>query len=69
MKQYIVSPWDFEMDVRADVYPAEPMTADHPAAPPLADIFHVFVGGVDILEMLSKAQIERLEDHVLRTLD
>lgn len=68
MKTYTVSPWDFEMEVKADVDPGESMTFDHPGSPAMADIFHVYVGGVDILEMLSKEQVKRLEDHVLRQL-
>lgn len=69
MKTYIVNPWGFDLTVHADVYPGEPMTWDYPGAPPLADIFHVFVGGVDIAEMLSSAQFARLEDHILRAED
>lgn len=66
MKTYIVSPWDFEMQIKADIDSGEPMTFDHPGAAPCCDIFHVYVGGVDILEMLSEAQMRRIEDHVLR---
>jgi hypothetical protein len=35
----------------------------------MADIFHVYVGGVDIAEMLNNAQFARLEDHILRAED
>lgn len=69
MKTFIVSPWDFEMTVHADIEPAEPMTRDHPGAPAAADIFKVFVGGIDVFEMLSPAQLTRIEEHVLRQVD
>ena len=66
MKTYTLDIWGFAMEVSADVDPGEPMTFDHPGAAPMADVIHVHVGGVDIVEMLSKAQIDRIEEHILR---
>jgi hypothetical protein len=69
MKTYTINPWGFELTVLADVYPGEMIEPDYPGAPPMADIFHVYVGGVDIAEMLTNAQFARLEDHILRAED
>ena len=69
MNTYTLAPWGFEMTVHADVFPGEMLTPDYPGAPPMADIFHVFVGGIDIAEMLNNAQFARLEDHILRAED
>ena len=45
------------------------MRQDEPGAPPMADVFHVFVGGIDIAEMLTAPQFARIEDALLRAED
>jgi hypothetical protein len=69
VNRYTINPWGFEMTVHADVYPGEMLSWDEPGAPPMADVFHVFVGGIDIAEMLTAPQFARIEDALLRAED
>lgn len=64
-----ISPWDFDMEVTADVDGGQTRTWDDPAFDPIADIGSVRIGGVNVYDMLNAAQLERIEHYVLRAFD
>lgn len=66
----IVAPYDFPMVVEYEYDEGEsaifwPTERAHPGSPPNASLLSCKVGGVDIYEMLSSDQIERIEDVIL----
>jgi hypothetical protein len=65
----VVSPWGFDMHLSVELYPSEPQADDSPGWPACADIYEVRVGGINIYEMLTKAQLDRLEAAALRAED
>lgn len=65
MSRAHVTVWDIPMEVDFDYSPAESRTWDHPGSPAEASICAVLVGGVDIVEMLSDEQHQRIEEAVL----
>ena len=65
-----VSPYGFPMDCVFEFYEGEPAILwptelAHPGAPDCCQLLQAFVGGVDIYEMLSSDQIERIEETYL----
>lgn len=65
-----VSPYDFPMEVTYTLDEGEPAIfwpteLAHPGSPPVVELHSCKVGGVDIYEMLSLGQIERIEDEIL----
>ena len=64
-----VSPWGFPMSVHADIEPGQGATFDDPGYGPEVCISSVFVGGINIVDMLDNAQLQRLEEAIIRELD
>ena len=64
-----VCPWGFGIEVTACIDHGEPATPEHPGWPLECSIEAARVGGVNIYDMLSDGQLERLEDAVLRACD
>lgn len=65
-----VSPYGFEMVCEYEFYPAEkeirwPTEWAHPGSPATLQLLACKVAGVDIYEMLSLGQIERIEDELM----
>lgn len=61
--------WSFPMQVSYTYEAGEPGTFDHPGYPPNAVLERCVVGGVDISEMLSLDQRERLEEKILENIE
>jgi hypothetical protein len=66
---YTVSPWGFPMEVTAETDIPEPQTYTDPGCGWFIGILKVWVGGIDIYEMLTDAQIERIEAAIERQLE
>ena len=69
-----VAPYDFPMEVTYEYDEGEapifwPTELAHPGSPPNAVLLSCKVGGVEIYEMLSSSQIERIEDEILQQLE
>jgi hypothetical protein len=65
-----VAPYDFPMEVQYEYDEGEapifwPTEQAHPGSPPNAILLSCKVGGVEIYEMLSSSQIERIEEAIL----
>ncbi len=69
MSRASVVVWDIPMDVEFDFSPAESQTHDHPGSPAEASIYACKVNGIDIVEMLSDAQHQRIEAAILEGAD
>ena len=70
----VVSPYDFPMEVEYEYDEGEPPIIaygefDHPGSPANATLMSCKVGGVEIYEMLSSSQIERIEEEILEQLE
>jgi hypothetical protein len=70
----IVEPWGFPMECEYEFEEGEapilgPNGFEHPGCPDNAVLLSCTVAGVDITEMLSNAQTERLEDAILEQLE
>jgi hypothetical protein len=66
---YTVSPWDFPIEVTAETEIPEPQTYTHPGCGWSIVVVRACVGGIDIYEMLTNAQIERIESAIARQLE
>lgn len=64
-----VSPWDFDIEVLAIVDHGEPATWDHPGWPLDCSLGAARIGGVNVYDMLTDAQLTRLEEAVMRACD
>jgi alpha-L-fucosidase len=64
-----ISPWDFDIEVTAEIDSGEPRTWDDPGYEAYAEINSARVGGVDVYAMLNATQVERMEHYVLRAFD
>lgn len=69
-----VSPYDFDMVCGYEYDPGEPAIfwptdLAHPGSPPEVQLLSCFVGGVNIFDMLSNAQITRIEDCIVTQLE
>lgn len=64
-----VSPWGFPMSVHADIEPGKGATFEDPGYGPEICISSVFVGGINIVDMLDNSQLERIEFAVINELD
>lgn len=69
-----VAPWDFDIRCVYEYDEGEPMVWSpidraHPGTPPNAQLLEAWVGPVNIYDMLSSTQIERLEDAVLEAME
>ena len=65
-----VSPYGFPMVCEFEFYEGEmaifwPTEFAHPGTPDSCQLLQAFVGGVDVYEMLSSEQIERIEETYL----
>jgi hypothetical protein len=69
----VVCPWDFPCVVEFEFHEGEPASVSgspdnwHPGYPPNVALLSCRVGGVDITEMLSNSQQERIEDACCKT--
>ena len=65
--------YDIPMSVRFDYEPGQApvLTGPHasPGYDPAVIVESVFIGGVNVYEMLSNEQLERIEDRILRALE
>lgn len=64
-----VAPWGFPMSVHADIEPGKGATFDDPGYGPEVCISSVFVGGINVYEMLDNDQLTRIEESIIRALD
>ncbi len=69
----IVRPWGFDIHITFDYDEGEPpifspIDEAHPGADPYAVILKAQIGGVEVYEMLTSAQLNTLEDHALRAM-
>lgn len=64
-----VAPWGFTMSVHADIEPGKRATFEDPGYGPEVCVFAVFVGDINIVEMLDNEQIERIEFAIINELD
>jgi hypothetical protein len=65
-----VDPYGFDMDVTYEFDEGEPPilwpdSLAHPGTPPTAAVLTCKVGGVDIIDMLSAKQIDRIEQCIV----
>lgn len=70
----IVTPYDFPMVVEYEYDEGEPSIfwpteRAHPGSPPNASLLSCKVGGVNVYDMLSPDQIERIEEAILSQLE
>ncbi len=69
----VVSPWGFELATDFEYQEGEPPIRDiehaHPGYPPNAILVRCSVGGIDITEMLSLSQRERIEEAILAQIE
>ena len=63
-----VQPWGFPVEVFYEFDEGEPPAWDHPGCEPYVVVEAAKIGGVDVYDMLTNEQIERLEDYVLRAM-
>ena len=56
----VVSPYGFPMEVTFEYFDGEAPTQDHPGAPDDCQILSCRVGGIDINDMLSPVQTDRI---------
>ncbi len=66
----VVAPWGFAMECDYEYDEGEPevrgsLEFSHPGTPPNAALLSCKVGGVDITEMLSLDQRDRIEEFIL----
>lgn len=65
-----VNPFGFDMDVAYDYDAGElPILFGdnaHPGSAPMAEVMEVWVGGVDISDMLTEGQRARIEEEIIR---
>ena len=66
---YTVSPWDFPIEVTAETETPEPATYTEPGCGWSIVVVRVCVGGINIYDMLTNAQIERIEAAIARQLE
>jgi hypothetical protein len=66
---YTVQPWGFPIDVTADVEEPSAATLTDPSFGWTIVVVRACVGGIDIYEMLTNAQIERIEECIERVLE
>ena len=64
-----VTAWDIDFTCSYDYFPGEapvlwPADRAYPGEPAYTSIFDCFVGGVNVYEMLTEAQITRIEDAI-----
>jgi hypothetical protein len=69
-----VQPWGFAMECEYEYDPGEPTIwhpaeLSHPGSPPNVALLSCKVGGVDLMEMLSFDQQERIEGVILDQLE
>lgn len=69
-----VSPYGFDMECEYEYDEGEapilwPTEIAHPGTPPNAELLACRVGGVDLMDMLSSAQVARVEDAILEQLE
>jgi hypothetical protein len=74
LRSGIVSPWDFPMECVFEYYPGDPLGnaplfGGPTPIPSSAQLMSCKVNGRDIMDMLSTAQIERIEDALVDQLE
>ena len=74
MRSTTVSPWDFPMLCVYEFYPAEAEVRGltdfaHPGTPANVQLLSCTVGQVNIYEMLSNTQVERIEEVILEQVE
>lgn len=73
LRELQISPYDVPMTVQVDFEPEEAPIYhgdnSHPGCAAVCSLAHAYVGGIEITEMLSAAQIERIEEAALRELE
>jgi len=68
-----VQAYGIPMSVRCEYDPGEPMIWSGPQASPgyasAVIVEKVFIGGVDVFDMLNDKQLERIEEAVIRAIE
>lgn len=57
---------DILLWVEYDFYDGEPQTYDYVGSAPTVDIYSIWVGGVDIMDLFSSEQLEFIEFELIK---
>jgi hypothetical protein len=74
MHRTTVAPYGFDMECEYEYDPGEeaihwPTSAAHPGSPANVQVLVCRIGGVDVIDMLSFDQTERIEEEILKQLE